>query len=711
MEHSEIFFYTVVLALGFLLFISSLAAIFIKRLYLPYTVILVIIGIALSVLSQWSPFSFINALELSPDLVFYIFLPMLIFEGAYNIRFLDLVSSLKTISVLSIVSLVLSAFFIGGALFYVLPYLGMSIPFLTLLLFGSLISATDPIAALAIFRETGAPKRLRVLLEGESLLNDGTALIFFQVVMGVMGAGALTAGVLIAGFLQFWFLTIGGIIFGLAMGFLFAKIIERVHNLETVEITMTLILAHITFIFAERFIHVSGVISLVAAGMVMGNYGRYKVSPGVREFMEHFWQYAAFLANSLIFLLIGLSIRGVSFAEFAPPIIVALTVVLLARFFSVYAVVPFTNRFAREETVPFSWQFVLSWGGLRGALPLAIVLLLPFDFAHRNFLLILTLSIIFFTLLIQATTFKLLLRRFKLTAFSLIDRLEREEGFLMMDAEIQKRIKIIFDQKHISQKTYEKLSGMYTQLYNESKNRLSALFQENKKYLAYGDVLVVLRKHALSIERMAYIRLFDRHEISEYSLSVLNAKIERQIDRIERRAPQVRVKNGVNLPLEKRLVGIFYYVFKKFDYAPCRIICENIALSDAIHDYRVYRARKIAAVEVIGDLQEMMLQNEDDNYQKALVEIITQYKNWQVGNANKLEALKSVNPKLSDIVEYVIANMTSLGMEIDLLKDMYAKGIIPENVFNDVFQYYERLHLGKQNFLTQYKYYLKKGAV
>ncbi|MBI5913062.1 hypothetical protein HY839_01325 [Candidatus Azambacteria bacterium] len=243
------------------------------------------------------------------------------------------------------------------------------------------------------------------------------------------------------------------------------------------QITLTLILAHITFIVAEKFLSVSGIIATTAAAMVIGNYGRYKISPSVREFMEHFWEYAAFVSNSLIFLLIGLSVKSVPFGEYVLPVIAALAIVLAARFLSVYGVAPIANRFfaKKEGKVPFSWQFVLSWGGLRGALPLAIVLLLPHDFEHRNFILVLTLATIFFTLVIEAATMKSFLHYLKLHVFSPTEALEREEGFILMDAKIQSKLKAMRDGRRISEEVYAKLSAMYKELYQQSKQRLDCV--------------------------------------------------------------------------------------------------------------------------------------------------------------------------------------------------------------------------------------------
>lgn len=699
-QHSD-YFYTVVLALSFLLFIASATAVVIKRLKIPYTVVLVLIGLALSILSGSDTFAFLNALELSPDLVFYFFLPMLIFEGAYNIRFLDLRSSIRTISLFAVVSLGISTFFIGFAASYLLPFVGMEVPLLTMLLFGALISATDPIAALAVFKEIGVPKRLRMLLEGESLLNDGTALALFQVIFGVIAAGAVTPGVVAAGFMNFWVLIIGGALFGGAAGYLFAQMIGKVRNLAVVEITLTLILAHVTFIFAERFLSVSGIIATTAAAMVIGNYGRYKISPNVREFMEHFWEYTAFVSNSLIFLLIGLSVKGADFGDYVLPVIVALGVVIVARFLSIFSVTPFINRFfAKEGNVPLSWQVILSWGGLRGALPLAIVLLLPHDFDHRNFILILTLATIFFTLVFKAATMKAFLVFLKLHVLSSTEKMEREEGFILMDTKIKTKLKMMRTCDAISEEVYAKLNTMYTELYEQSRDRLRALFERYGEEWSNDVILFTLRKHALGMERRVYFHLFERHALNESAFSALNAQIERQINRIERNLPQISGDGGVTFALRAR--NICLAAMRRSPSAFLRRWSDDIAARDVIQDYCVHRARRQGCGEVVDELEELRRESDNALMNEALDSVIAQYRTWKEYNTRQMEMVRAAHSDLANVAEYTIANLISLDMEMETLKELREKGIIAENVYSDIYQYYDSLHLEKEDKLLHY---------
>lgn len=705
MGHESSFF-LVVLAVSFLLFLAAYVAVYVKQIRLPYTVALTVFGIALSVLSRFEPFDFLNVLELSPDLVFYLFLPMLIFEGAYNMRFLELRANLKTVSVLAVGSLLISAFFIGWALFQVFKLIGLEIPFLTLLLFGSLISATDPIAALAIFKELGVPKRLRMLLEGESIANDGTALVLFQVVLGIASGGALTAWKAAESFGNFWFLVVGGIIFGVILGVIFSKMIERIRNLAVVEITLTLVLAHTAFIFAEKFLHVSGIIATAAAAMVIGNYGRYKISPEVRNFMEHFWEYMAFVANSLIFLLIGLSIREAHFGQYILPIIIALIVVFIARFISIYAVIPFTNKWSKEEKTPFSWQFILSWGGLRGALPMAIVLLIPTDSPflpaeHRELLLVLTVAVIYFTLLFQAPTLNRFLKKFRLTVLTPVQQLEQEEGFLLMDSAILKKLDEMKAAGKLQESAYERLHKLYANLQKNAEERLQALLQNRKELLSRDEMLFILRKHLLGIERQAYISLFDRHEISERILVILKDKIDRQIDRLERKVPQAsEVGKGSRLAFWE-WEQIIYRFIDKIDISFVKKWSENRKLDFEIEVYQKYRARKIAVEKAMKELDNIAATRAFID-QAAIDAAREQYDYWLNNSLKRLDEMEKKNPVLIESIQFVIGNTVSIALEQKILRELYQKGILAENAYGEVNEYLHNLIVEKHDIKKTY---------
>ncbi len=260
----------------------------------------------------------------------------------------------------------------------------------------------------ALFRTLGVPKRLSVLIEGESLFNDGTAIVLFNLMLTI----ALTSQFnLIESVGRFFSVSIGGIIVGLVLGWLISLLISRVDN-YLIETTLTTVLAFGSYLVAEK-LGFSGVLAVVAAGLVNGNISQEGMSPTSRIVIFNFWEYVAFLTNSLVFLLIGLQVNITALLASWQPILWAILAVFVARFVVVYGLSWLVNHVA--EPIPLKWQHVLNWGDLRGAISLALVLSLPLSMgAERDLLRVMTFGVVLFTLLVQSTTMTPLIRWLKI---------------------------------------------------------------------------------------------------------------------------------------------------------------------------------------------------------------------------------------------------------------------------------------------------------
>lgn len=271
-------------------------------------------------------------------------------------------------------------------------------------MFGALISATDPIAVVAIFKNLGAPKRLAVLLDGESLLNDGTAIVFFTLSLALITGAQVTAGGMVLDFIK---IVGGGLLIGVAIGLAISQIIRRVDD-AMIEITLTTIAAYGSFVAAEQ-LDFSGVIATVAAGMLCGNYAaRTGMSPSTRVAVETFWEYVAFALNSIVFLLIGFEVNLHSLLASWKAILVAYAIVTVGR--GVVTLVVSALLKTTRERIPMSWSAVLTWGGLRGGLPMVLVLSLPADFPYRNLLVAMTFGVVILSILGHGLTISPLLR-------------------------------------------------------------------------------------------------------------------------------------------------------------------------------------------------------------------------------------------------------------------------------------------------------------
>jgi len=380
--------------LGFLLFVSALVAMLTRRLHLPYTVGLVLAGMALyfsHVYIKW---------HLTKDLIFSVVLPPLVFEAALFIHWRDFKKELPVVALLATVGVVLAAAVTAVGMHYLLAWdWGSGI------VFGVLIAATDPVSVIATFKESKAHGRLRTLIESESLLNDGTAAVIFVAVLGVIAGGHETVFSISA---SLFVTIIGGVLIGGVIAYLFMLLAGRTPD-YLVEITFTTLVAYGSFSVAERF-HCSGVLAALAAGLVVGNFrSSGSISAAGRHALGPFWEYVAFVANSLIFLLIGAQEAQQHFKGLWLPVLFAIALVTLGRAATIY---PLCALFARSRhKVDMRHQHVLFWGGLRGALALALSLSLPENLPRRDLIVVITFAVVAFSVFAQGLTITPLLRR------------------------------------------------------------------------------------------------------------------------------------------------------------------------------------------------------------------------------------------------------------------------------------------------------------
>ncbi len=265
-----------------------------KKIKFPYTLFLVLVGTLLAFISKLSIFSFLTEFHLTPEMLFYVFLPTLLFEAGYNIKISRFIENMKGIFSLAIIGLIISTVLIGLLLTGILSLFGIDIPLVVALLFGAIISATDPVAVIAMFKEYAAPKRLTLLFEGESLFNDGTAVAMFVVLLTVITEhqGILDAHSILSGLGIFASMLVLGFVFGIFFGGIFSKFLQYAKN-ENLQITLSLLVAHFTFLISEIFneyleVPVSAIVATVTASIIVGNYGRYKLTPRVEKYIDNF---------------------------------------------------------------------------------------------------------------------------------------------------------------------------------------------------------------------------------------------------------------------------------------------------------------------------------------------------------------------------------------------------------------------------------------
>ncbi|WP_338864892.1 Na+/H+ antiporter [Myxococcus stipitatus] len=393
--------------LAFVLIFAVATAVAIAARYfkIPYTVALVVAGLTLGAVRAFEP------PHLTKELLFAIILPGLLFEAAFHVEFRKFWKNKLAIHSMAIPGVAASA---GLTALILSPWVeGMNavegFGLIPALVFAAVIVSTDPIAVVGLFKSLGAPKRLLILVEGESLLNDGTAVVLFTLVVAVATGGNFTLGGAAFNFVK----VVGmGMLVGSLVGYIAARVIQRVDD-AMVEITCTVIAAYGSFVIAENF-HYSGVIATVVAGMLCGNWATHEgMSPTTRVAVESFWEYWSFALNSVVFLLIGMEVQLGSLLASWKPILAAYVAVLVGRAVVVYGMSALLRL--TSERLPWSWSAVLTWSGLRGAISMVLVLSLPPDFPHRELLVNMTFGVVVLSIIIQGLSMAPLLRKLGIT--------------------------------------------------------------------------------------------------------------------------------------------------------------------------------------------------------------------------------------------------------------------------------------------------------
>ena len=375
---------------------------------IPYTLLLVIVGLCLALID-------VRLVNLSPALILTIFLPPLLFEAAWNLKWSNLKDNLVPIGLYAVLGVVIS---VGGVALGLSQFAGLSLPIA--LLMGASLSATDPVSVVALFRELGADKRLTTLMEGESLFNDGMAVVVFSFLV-TLPLG-LTETFELQRIIGQLLAVVGiGIGMGVLIGFGISYLTQR-FDLPLVEQSLTLVSVYGTYLITED-LGGSGVIGVVTTGLVLGNFGsRIGMNPRTRLIVTEFWDFLAFFVNSIVFLLIGDQVRFSILGQNLGPIGITIAAMIGARAIAVYGLSGVSNLLG-QPAISWGDQTVLWWGGLRGSVSIALALSVPVILPEREEIIATVFGVVLFTLLVQGLTIKPLLSGLNLLG----DQAQRQE--------------------------------------------------------------------------------------------------------------------------------------------------------------------------------------------------------------------------------------------------------------------------------------------
>jgi Na+/H+ antiporter len=654
-EFTSVLFVCITLGLG------ALARYFGNWLKLPYTIVVLLAGLAVGALLQYPGIddavgvvaSLKTGSDIAPDLIIFVFLPALVFESAFDLDAHAFRKELGGILVFAIPALLVSTVLVGAWAFFI-SGLAWNWTWMTALVFGALISATDPVAVVAILRETTSPKRLSMLIEGESLMNDGTAIVIFSALVALLTSGAgegIDVGSEVLGF--FWI--VGG---GVAVGFLIAwtvsTLISRTFNDALIEISLTIVAAYGAMFIAEGLLHVSGVMAVVTAGLYLSGPGQSLISPEVRHFLHRFWSMVTHIANTLIFFLVGLVIasqqQNAGLVDYEIIALIFLGVVVL-RFAIIFAFRPVVALVAAplgaKETS------VMAWGGLRGAVSLALALMVSqhpaLPEALRQQMLLVTTGVVFLTIVVNGSTVAWLLHALGLDAQSPAEKASifGVQASLLVD--VERRLRELALRPEMAMvpwdDVHQELAALHSSVEEDRKQELSEL-----ACTTAAEQRIVQWHQTCNIERQAYWEAFSSGVLSREGIRILDHALALHFDALalgDANPPTTRLpeKTSLRLRMLNRIAKGKLLARSHF---------EELALR-----YDLARAQLVASQKVL--LQMDQIHKGAEGWQP---EVRDAYLGYERCAKEAIEDLRSSLPEVAHAIELRLARRIRLNLEL-----------------------------------------------
>lgn len=488
-----------------LLLLVSAVAILVRKVRVPYTVALVVAGLALAIVPTEGvvslpkdiaePLTFGLRSQFTSELILALLVPPLIFEAALRLNLKTLRKEWLPIFLLAVPGVLISTLIVGNVV-----SLGTHIPIAFAIAFGALISATDPVAVMAFFRSLGVDKRLSILIEGESLVNDGVAVVLFTLALTAASSAAAVNQTWLVGLVEFVRVAGGGMAVGLGTGFLAAQVMGRLDD-RLVETTLSMALAVGSFVVAEM-LQVSGILAVLTAGLVIGSMDLDRLSPTTRITLYNFWELLAFVANSVVFLILGLQITLGKLLEHAQDVAIAVLAILISRAIVVYGMSALSSRVRQPISLPY--RHVMFWGGLRGAVSLALALGLSGPFSED--LQLMTFGVVLFTLLVQGLTIEPLIRRLNLSTMTRSTDQQRHLAQLLMLRASRRELDSLRAEGLIAQPTWRVVGDM-------AEENMQAILHDHPDL--ERTILIETRQELLRAKRSALAEALHRGMISE----------------------------------------------------------------------------------------------------------------------------------------------------------------------------------------------------
>ncbi len=657
---------------------------FLRNTPLPYTVVLMIFGLGLGLLARlndgalptadqgnvfellWNAvvWSFITAFKwagnIEPHVIMFVFLPVLIFEAAFTLDFHTFKKTLGNAALLAVPGIVL-AVLLTATLVEAISMTGFGFQdwgWLLAFAFGAVVSATDPVAVVAILKELGASKKLATLIEGESLLNDGTAIVIFFILMGILPYGLQIYTNENSVFVEFLRVSVGGILLGVVIGGIILIWVGKVFNDALIEITLIVVAAYMTFFIAEYFFHVSGVLGLVALGLSMASAGRTKISADVQHFLHEFWELAAFIANTLIFLIVGIVVaKRVVFTvnDFVALLFlyVGLQIVRGIVFFMFYPLMRKVGYGLDKKNAVVAW-----YGGLRGAISLSLALLFvgEIEKIHPDSSLALIADqflfyiagIVVLTLFINATTIKYVINELGLTKIPIVKTIIFSNTFNALSNNTIKELEIIRKDRFMQSADWDAVkkylpSWKFPRISDEETRKINPLFEA--------------RRRILEKEKCSYWNQYKEGLLGSLAFTELSGRVSDVID-----------KNGVDLLNDRPYLDIMLRTPKILhvlqNVPVLKILSKKILLNQLASSYDIARGFVVSqedALKLAASMDFKCHSNEDCHQIKDLIS--NEINKNRIKGLHYIKDVHQVYPEITKSIETRQAARSVLNFE------------------------------------------------
>ena len=656
----------IVSAVTALLLVAATVLALSKRLRLPFTILLVVTGIALSAAAPYLPEALapLVRFDLSPELILFVFLPTLIFESSLHLDARQLRRNLLPVLTLAVPGLLISTVIIAFVVSTFTP-----IDFAAALVLGAILSATDPVAVISLFQQLGAPKRLTILVEGESLFNDATAIVASQILLGIALVGYVTLDTIAQGVGSFLFVFFGGAFVGWLLAVVTGFVLGRVEGDPLIEISLTTVLAYLSFVVAEHGLHVSGVMATVAAALTIGGWGHSKISASVGEYLENFWTYLAFVANALIFLIVGLQIDLAEVASAWPLLIWVIGSMLLARALVIFLLVPLVGRLPGSEAISRKFQMVMYWGGLRGAIALAIVLSLG-DFRYAETFIVLVTGAVLFTLIVQGLSIERLIRTLGLHVPPLADRIAESEARLGARRSALAALPDLQRAGAFSARTATTLRTDYQLELDASEEAFDA---QRATELGDDQEYNLLLLKCYSVQKAFYHHQLAEGHLSEvtYRNLVYALNVEGDSLRYEGAIPKIPPRSRFSRWWRNTWMRVLQRLRLEG-------LAESIRSRATVQDYEYAWAGYHGCVRVLASIDELAHRSSADS--EVVTRLRALFTRWAQGARRKLDVVSEQFPEFSQASEQRLARRMMLHSQKEFILAQRRSGAIPNSV-------------------------------